>query len=215
MNKIIYLDAAASYQKPESVIRAEVDFLSNKYANSGRGICRLATDVDSMVLRARQVAAEFIGAQTESQIVFTAGTTDGFNKIAVSIKPLLSDLKIDKLAFIITPSYYDEFLSFIDVNESKVYNLYDIILEKFYNQSLNIRLLTSIFDKIPDELLQTVYNYIKCNQSIAKTSDLMFTHRNTINYRINKFINMTNINVREINNSMFVYFVISLINVRK
>ena len=52
------------------------------------------------------------------------------------------------------------------------------------------RLLTSIFDKIPDELLQTVYNYIKCNQSIAKTSDLMFTHRNTINYRINKFINM-------------------------
>ena len=88
-------------------------------------------------------------------------------------------------------------------------------LEKFYNQSLNIRLLTSIFDKIPDELLQTVYNYIKCNQSIAKTSDLMFTHRNTINYRINKFINMTNINVRELNNSMFVYFVISLINVRK
>ena len=82
MNKIIYLDAAASYQKPESVIRAEVDFLSNKYANSGRGICRLATDVDSMVLGARQVAAEFIGAQTESQIVFTAGTTDGFNKIA-------------------------------------------------------------------------------------------------------------------------------------
>ena len=140
---------------------------------------------------------------------------DGFNKIAVSIKPLLSDLKIDKLAFIITPSYYDEFLSFIDVNESKVYNLYDIILEKFYNQSLNIRLLTSIFDKIPDELLQTVYNYIKCNQSIVKTSDLMFTHRNTINYRINKFINMTNINVRELNNSMFVYFVISLINVRK
>ena len=140
---------------------------------------------------------------------------EGYNKLAVSIKPLVSDLKIDNLAVIVTPSYYDEFLSFIDVKESKVYNLYDIILEKYLKNNLDIRLLTSIFDKLSKELLDTVFNYIRCNQSISKTSELMFTHRNTINYRINKFISMTNINVREMNNSMFVYFVISLINVRK
>ena len=39
MNKIIYLDAAATYQKSESVIGAQVDFLRNNYANAGRGIC--------------------------------------------------------------------------------------------------------------------------------------------------------------------------------
>ena len=140
---------------------------------------------------------------------------DGFNRIAVSIKPLVSDLKIDNLAVIVTPAYYDEFLSFIDVKESKIYNLYDIILQKYIKNNLDVRLLTSIFDKLSKELLDTVFNYIRCNQSISKTSELMFTHRNTINYRINKFISMTSINVREMNNSMFVYFVISLINVRK
>ena len=142
-------------------------------------------------------------------------SVDGFNKLAVSIKPLVSDLRLDTLAFIITPAFYDEFLSFIDVKESKVYNLYDIILQKYLNHTLDVNLLTSIFDKLSKELLETVFNYIRCNQSISKTSDLMFTHRNTINYRINKFISMTSINVREMNNSMFVYFVISLINVRK
>ena len=49
MNKIIYLDAAASALKPDSVINAEADFLYNSYANSGRGVCARATAVDDMV----------------------------------------------------------------------------------------------------------------------------------------------------------------------
>ena len=61
MNKIIYLDAAATYQKPEPVIKAQVDFLRNNYANSGRGICARAAYVDDMVLKARRRVACFIG----------------------------------------------------------------------------------------------------------------------------------------------------------
>lgn len=81
MNKIIYLDAAASYQKSNAVIDARVDFLRNKYANSGRGICARAVDVDNMLENTRRVVADFIGANAQ-QIVFTAGTTDAMNMIA-------------------------------------------------------------------------------------------------------------------------------------
>ena len=81
MNKIIYLDAAASYQKSNAVIDAQVDFLRNKYANSGRGICARAVDVDNMLENTRRVVADFIGANAQ-QIVFTAGTTDAMNMIA-------------------------------------------------------------------------------------------------------------------------------------
>lgn len=81
MNKIIYLDAAASYQKNDNVISAEVDFLKNKYANAGRGVCQRAIDTDNMVQNTRICVADFINAQPE-QIVFTAGTTDAMNKIA-------------------------------------------------------------------------------------------------------------------------------------
>ena len=81
MNKIIYLDAAASALKPDSVIEAETDFLRNKYANAGRGICARAAAVDDMVSAARNVAASFMGA-VANQIVFTAGATDGLNRAA-------------------------------------------------------------------------------------------------------------------------------------
>lgn len=80
MNKIIYLDSAASYLKDETVIKAQVDFLSRHYANSGRGICARAVYVDDMIMRARQRVAEFMNAD-ENQIVFNSGTTDGMNTI--------------------------------------------------------------------------------------------------------------------------------------
>ena len=85
MNKIIYLDAAASYQKPETVIRTEMDFLTHNYANAGRGICARASHVDTLIENTRHCVADFIGAKSE-QIVFTSGTTDSINKIAGMLK---------------------------------------------------------------------------------------------------------------------------------
>ena len=83
MNKIIYLDAAATAQKPDCVIDAEIDFLRNSYANAGRGICSRAAAVDDMVARARERVARFINANP-NQVVFTSGATDGLNR-AVNI----------------------------------------------------------------------------------------------------------------------------------
>lgn len=81
MNKIIYLDAAASALKPDSVINAQLDFLKNKYANAGRGICARAADVDDILKNARKRVADFISAEKAEQIIFTSGTTDGLNRI--------------------------------------------------------------------------------------------------------------------------------------
>ncbi len=81
MNKIIYLDAAASYLKPKAVIDTQVDFLTNGYANAGRGICKRASDVDLMVKNARECVADFIGTSSDN-IVFTSGTTAGMNVVA-------------------------------------------------------------------------------------------------------------------------------------
>ncbi len=92
MNKIIYLDAAASYLKPQSVIDAQVDFLTNHYANSGRGICKRADYTDIMLRNARECVAEFIGADTEN-VVFTSGTTAGMNLIAKMLN-LSSEMRV-------------------------------------------------------------------------------------------------------------------------
>ncbi len=85
MNKIIYLDAAASSLKPDAVIDAESDFLRNKYANAGRGVCARAAGADEMVTRARDAVAAFINAKPQ-QIVFTSGATDGLNRVRDILK---------------------------------------------------------------------------------------------------------------------------------
>ncbi|MDR1361264.1 MAG: aminotransferase class V-fold PLP-dependent enzyme [Rickettsiales bacterium] len=82
MTEFIYLDAAASALKPESVIEAELDFLRNHYANAGRGVCARAEFADKMVADARSAVARFIGAASPDQIIFTGGATDSLNRIA-------------------------------------------------------------------------------------------------------------------------------------
>lgn len=93
MNKIIYLDAAASCLKPESVVEAELGFLRNNYSNAGRGICARAAAADAMVMNARAAAAGFINADP-GQVVFTSGTTDGMNRIVNMVMPTLKSRAI-------------------------------------------------------------------------------------------------------------------------
>ncbi|MBQ0012953.1 MAG: aminotransferase class V-fold PLP-dependent enzyme [Proteobacteria bacterium] len=85
MNKFIYMDAAASFLKPQAVLESEGDFLRNRYANAGRGVCERAAAVDDMVDKTRRFVAKFIGADADS-IVFTFGATDGFNRIVNILK---------------------------------------------------------------------------------------------------------------------------------
>ena len=85
MNKFIYLDAAATMQKPESVISAQTEFLREKYANSGRGVCARVGAVDDMVRDTRCAVAEFMNASAEN-IIFTYSTTDGMNRIVNILK---------------------------------------------------------------------------------------------------------------------------------
>jgi len=99
MNKIIYLDAAATSLKPESVIEAESDFLRNRYANAGRGICARAAGVDEMVAKSRERVAGFINADAR-QIVWTGGATDALNRVrhilgAIHKKPIVAVSDLD------------------------------------------------------------------------------------------------------------------------
>lgn len=80
MNEIVYFDAAASFLKPESVIQNQADFLRNRYANAGRGVCARAVAVDDMVQNVRNQVAKFINAEP-NQVVFTSGATDSLNRI--------------------------------------------------------------------------------------------------------------------------------------
>jgi cysteine desulfurase/selenocysteine lyase len=86
---LVYLDSAASAQKPEAVIGAMSDLMRNSYANVHRGLHTLANETTELYENARKKVANFIQA-TESEIVFTRGATEALNLVAAGLGRSLS-----------------------------------------------------------------------------------------------------------------------------
>jgi cysteine desulfurase/selenocysteine lyase len=81
---LIYLDNAATTQKPRQVIDALVDFYTNTNANVHRGVHTLSVEATDAYEAARERMARFIGAQHAEEIVFVRNTTEALNLVAVS-----------------------------------------------------------------------------------------------------------------------------------
>lgn len=81
---LVYLDNAASAQKPEAVIDAMADRMRTSYANVHRGLHTLANETTEAYEAARAKVARFLGAET-NEIVFTRGGTEAINLVAGSL----------------------------------------------------------------------------------------------------------------------------------
>ena len=81
---LVYLDSAASSQKPDQVIRAMSRFYETEYANVHRGIYKLAEEATAAFESARERVAEFVGAESSRQIIFTRNATEAINLVANS-----------------------------------------------------------------------------------------------------------------------------------
>jgi cysteine desulfurase/selenocysteine lyase len=79
---LVYLDNAATSQKPRVVIDALSHFYENDNANVHRGIHELSRRATVAFEGARERAAKFIHAREQSEIIFTRGTTEGINLLA-------------------------------------------------------------------------------------------------------------------------------------
>jgi len=78
---LVYLDSAASAQKPRAVIDAMTQAMEHSYANVHRGLHTLANETTEAYESARKTVARFIGAEP-AEIVFTKGGTEAINLVA-------------------------------------------------------------------------------------------------------------------------------------
>jgi cysteine desulfurase/selenocysteine lyase len=79
---LVYLDNAATTQKPRQVVRALVDFYEQHNANVHRGVHTLSQEATDLYEMAREKVARFLGAERDEEIVFTRGTTESINLVA-------------------------------------------------------------------------------------------------------------------------------------
>jgi cysteine desulfurase/selenocysteine lyase len=81
---LIYLDNAATTQRPRQVIDALVDVYATRYANVHRGIHWLSDQATDLFEEAREKIRGFIGAAHREEVIFTHGTTESINLVARS-----------------------------------------------------------------------------------------------------------------------------------
>ncbi|MDQ7820698.1 MAG: cysteine desulfurase [Armatimonadota bacterium] len=79
---LVYLDSAATSQKPRQVLDALVRYYTEYNANVHRGIYALAEEATRRYEQARAAVAAFIGAPRPEEVVFTRGTTEAINLVA-------------------------------------------------------------------------------------------------------------------------------------
>ena len=88
--KLVYLDNAATSQKPKTVIDSIVNYYENDNANIHRGVHTLSERATLSYENARKTVAKFMNAESEKEIVFTRGATEAINLIANAFAEKLS-----------------------------------------------------------------------------------------------------------------------------
>ncbi|HEY9555795.1 MAG TPA: SufS family cysteine desulfurase [Acidimicrobiales bacterium] len=82
--RIVYLDSAASSQRPASVIDAMSEYYQRHHANVHRSVYALAAEATDMFDAARRTVARFIGAPSDRGVIFTKNVTEAINLVAYS-----------------------------------------------------------------------------------------------------------------------------------
>ncbi len=87
--RLVYLDNAATSQKPGCVLNTISDYYRSDNSNIHRGVHYLSEVSSEKYEKARDKVSKFIGAGEPAEVTFTAGTTDSINQVACSLKSIL------------------------------------------------------------------------------------------------------------------------------
>ena len=86
---VVYLDNAATTQKPRRVLQAVEDYYRQRNANVHRGAHRLSDEATRAFEAARETVARRVNASVPSEVIWTRGTTEAINLVAASYAPLV------------------------------------------------------------------------------------------------------------------------------
>ncbi|MFQ6011645.1 MAG: aminotransferase class V-fold PLP-dependent enzyme, partial [Nitrososphaerales archaeon] len=79
---MVYLDSAATSQRPSKVIDAEMEYYEKYNSNVHRGVYHISVEATEVYERARENVARFINARSPKEIIFVRSTTEAINLVA-------------------------------------------------------------------------------------------------------------------------------------
>ncbi|PHR54214.1 MAG: selenocysteine lyase [Arcobacter sp.] len=165
-NELIYLDNAATSQKPQVVLDAMNEYYTSYCSNIHRGSHELGNKATESYEEARRTLAKFIGAQ-ENEIVFTRGTTEAINLLASSyVKGNFDTVILSELEHhsnILPWQLNDLHIEVIGVDQDLNINLeeYESLVKKNPHSLVSITHISNAFGIVNPikELIQIAHKY--------------------------------------------------------
>ncbi len=178
---LVYLDNAATSQKPELVIKAVADFYTRYNSNIHRGIYDLSEKATKLFERTREKVAQFVGASSPDEIVFTSNASEAINFVAYGFARKF--LKPKDFIVLSEMEHHSNIVPWIRLKEEMGVNLYFTPITKNYELDYQKILISGVpREKIKLVALTHVSNVLGTVNPISKI--VSFLKRNGISARV-------------------------------
>ena len=158
MMPFVYLDSAATMQRPKQVIEKVSEYYKTLNANPLRGLYKISEQSTRLLNQTRVKMAEYIGAGAD-EVIFTKNTTEAINLVANGVRELIGDGKI----LISLDSHHSNILPFTERYGEQVLICEDVVteymkLKSVGEQSTDVKIvaLTGLSNVTGNEQIETV-----------------------------------------------------------
>lgn len=158
MMPFVYLDSAATMQRPKQVIEKVSEYYKTLNANPLRGLYKISEQSTRLLNQTRAKVAEYIGAGAD-EVIFTKNTTEAINLVANGLRELIGDGKI----LISLDSHHSNILPFTERYGEQVLICEDVVaeymkLKSVGEQSADVKIvaLTGLSNVTGNEQIETV-----------------------------------------------------------
>ncbi len=129
--------------------------------------------------------------------------------LKINYDALCSDL-MDDLTFVIVPRFEVVLANLVKEKcNPGLYPFAKLLPHLLHEDHLLKDKLLSFKNEVSSEILETIKAYLELNMSVNMVSRTEYAHRNTVNYRISRFIELTGIDIRSTLNGYYVYTLIT------
>lgn len=181
MMPFVYLDSAATMQRPKQVIEKVSEYYKTLNANPLRGLYKISEQSTRLLNQTRTKVAEYIGAGAD-EVIFTKNTTEAINLVANGIRELIGDGKI----LISLDSHHSNILPFTERYGEQVLICEDMVaeymkLKSVEEQGADVKIvaLTGLSNVTGNEQIETVQKLRKAgfNGLILLDAAQLIAHR--------------------------------------
>ncbi len=181
MMPFVYLDSAATMQRPKQVIEKVSEYYKTLNANPLRGLYKISEQSTRLLNQTRVKMAEYIGAGAD-EVIFTKNTTEAINLVANGVRELIGDGKI----LISLDSHHSNILPFTERYGEQVLICEDVVteymkLKSVGEQSTDVKIvaLTGLSNVTGEEQIETVQKLRKVgfNGLILLDAAQLIAHR--------------------------------------